>query len=147
MVQHQHNSLDAVFGALSDPTRRAVLESLSKGSLPVTELAQPHSMSLTGFMKHLRVLEDAGLVACSKEGRVVHCTLSAEPMLEPVAWLSQYQQFWTERLDSLARYLDQKEELTRCQTTRSKGDRRSPSPATTTFHPRKSGARGQTRKR
>jgi DNA-binding transcriptional ArsR family regulator len=124
MVQHQHSSLDAVFGALSDPTRRSVLESLTKGSLPVTDLAQPHGMSLTGFMKHLRVLEDAGLVGRSKEGRVVQCTLLPEPMRDAVVWLARYQKFWTERLDSLASYLDQQEEMTRCQTTRSKKGRR-----------------------
>jgi DNA-binding transcriptional ArsR family regulator len=106
MVQYQNDVLDAVFGALAAPTRRAVLESLSKGSLPVTELAHPHSMSLTGFMKHLRVLEDAGLVGRSKEGRIVQCTLLPEPMHDAAAWLSGYQRFWTERLDSLARYLD-----------------------------------------
>src|SRR5678815_233352 len=106
MVQYQSDVLDAVFGALAAPTRRAVLESLTKGSLPVTELAHPHSMSLTGFMKHLRVLEDAGLVGRSKEGRIVQCTLLPEPMHNAAAWLSGYQRFWTERLDSLARYLD-----------------------------------------
>jgi DNA-binding transcriptional ArsR family regulator len=113
MAQHKQSNLDAVFGALSGSTRRAVLESLSKGSLPVTDLAQPHGMSLTGFMKHLRVLEDAGLVSRSKEGRVVQCTLSPEPMRDAVAWLARYRKFWTERLDSLASYLDQGEEQTK----------------------------------
>jgi DNA-binding transcriptional ArsR family regulator len=147
MVQHQYINLDAVFGALSDPTRRAVLESLSKGSLPVTELATPHSMSLTGFMKHLRVLEDAGLVGRSKDGRVVQCTLLPEPMQGAAAWLAGYQQFWSERLDSLARYLDQREELRRGQTTRSQSARRSPLPVTTAPRPRKSGSPGRIRKR
>ena len=100
--------LDLVFAALSDSTRRAVLESLSEGSLPVTELAHPHDMSLPGFMKHLRVLEEAGLVKRSKEGRVVQCTLSAEPLRAAASWLSHYRVFWTERLDSLDRYLKQK---------------------------------------
>ncbi len=78
--------LDAVFAALSDSTRRVVLESLSEGSLPVTELANPHDMSLPGFMKHLRVLEDAGLIERSKEGRVVQCTLSARAWAVPAVW-------------------------------------------------------------
>jgi DNA-binding transcriptional ArsR family regulator len=107
MVKSSAARLDLVFAALSDPTRRAVLESLSEGSLPVTELAHPHDMSLPGFMKHLRVLEDAGLVERSKEGRVVQCTLAPQPMRAAAAWLSHYQTFWTERLDALDRYLKQ----------------------------------------
>ena len=71
MVKYQETQLDAVFAALADSTRREVLRSLSGGSLPVSELAAPHEMSLPGFMKHLRVLEDAGLIARNKEGRVV----------------------------------------------------------------------------
>jgi DNA-binding transcriptional ArsR family regulator len=105
MVQYSPSSLDAVFAALSDPTRRAVLASLSEGSLPVTELARPHPMSLPGFMKHLRVLEEAGLIARSKDGRVVHCTLSAEPMKEAAAWLSHYRRFWEQGFDRLDDYL------------------------------------------
>jgi len=107
MVKSSAATLDLVFAALSDSTRRTVLESLSAGSLAVTELSQPHAMSLPGFMKHLRVLEEAGLVERSKEGRVVHCTLAAEPMREAASWLSRYQKFWTERLDALDRYLKQ----------------------------------------
>lgn len=105
MVQYSDATLDAVFAALSDPTRRAVLASLSEGSLSVTELASPHHMSLPGFMKHLRVLEEAGLIARSKDGRVVHCTLSARPMQEAAAWLSHYEKFWHESLDRLGDYL------------------------------------------
>jgi DNA-binding transcriptional ArsR family regulator len=99
------SNLDAVFAALADPTRRAVLASLSEGSHSVTELAGPHSMSLPGFMKHLRVLEEAGLVARSKNGRVVCCTLSPRPMKEAAAWLSHYERFWKEGLDRLDDYL------------------------------------------
>lgn len=103
-------TLNAVFAALSDSTRRAVLESLSEGTLTVTELAQPHDMSLPGFMKHLRVLEEAGLVERSKEGRVVQCTLAPEPMRDAAVWLSRYQKFWSERLDALDRYLKQQKQ-------------------------------------
>jgi len=102
MVKSSANTLDAVFSALADPTRRMVLESLSEGSLPVSELAYPHNMSLPGFMKHLRVLEDAGLMERSKEGRVVQCTLSAEPMREATSWLSRYQTFWSGSMRSTA---------------------------------------------
>ena len=81
--------LDAVFAALSDSTRRTVLETLGQGGgLTVSELAQPHGMSLTGFMKHLRVLENAGLVSRTKEGRIVRCELLPVPMQEAAAWLS-----------------------------------------------------------
>ena len=110
MVKSSGALLDVVFAALSDSTRRAVLESLSEQSLPVTELAHPHAMSLPGFMKHLRVLEDAGLVERTKEGRIVQCRLAAEPMREAAAWLSRYQKFWTERLDALDRYLKQQKQ-------------------------------------
>jgi DNA-binding transcriptional ArsR family regulator len=105
MVPYSDATLDTVFAALSDPTRRAVLASLSAGSLSVTELASPHGMSLPGFMKHLRVLEEAGLIARSKDGRVVHCSLSARPMREAAAWLSHYERFWEESFDRLDGYL------------------------------------------
>ena len=109
MVKYQDPALDAVFAALADSTRRGILESLSTGGdVAVSELAAPHDMSLPGFMKHLRVLEDAGLVSRTKEGRVVSCTLEAQPMKQASAWMARYEKFWTEKLDSLARYLDRK---------------------------------------
>ena len=86
MVQYQDAVLDKVFAALSDPTRRHVLETLGQGNLAVSELAQPHDMSLPGFMKHLRVLEEAGLIERNKAGRVVSCELSAAPMQQAAAW-------------------------------------------------------------
>jgi DNA-binding transcriptional ArsR family regulator len=88
MVHSDDGTLDAIFGALSDSTRRSVLARLGEGGgLTVTELAQPHGMSLTGFMKHLRVLENAGLVSRTKEGRIVRCELSPLPMQEAAVWL------------------------------------------------------------
>jgi DNA-binding transcriptional ArsR family regulator len=144
MVKYEQ-ALDAVFGALADPTRRGVLEKLAGGSLPVTELAAPHDMSLPGFLKHLRVLEDAGLIERSKEGRVVSCELSAAPMKAAAAWMARYEKFWTEKLDALGRFLYQQEELQTWKEPRSAP--RSPSRATTRSRPRKSGARGRTRKR
>ena len=92
-------------------------------SRAVSELAAPHVMSLPGFMKHLRVLEDAGLVTRTKEGRVVSCTLSARPMKDASVWMSRYEKFWTEKLDSLARYLYQQEEL---QTWKKTGSPKNP---------------------
>ncbi len=111
MVKYSDAQLDAVFAALADPARRGILETLSDGDLAVTELAAPHDMSLPGFMKHLRVLEDAGLVTRNKEGRVVSCALSAAPMKDASSWMSRYEKFWSEKLDSLARFLYQQEEL------------------------------------
>jgi DNA-binding transcriptional ArsR family regulator len=147
MVQYQHAVLDRVFSALSDPTRRHVLELLGQGSLAVSELAAPHGMSLPGFMKHLRVLEDAGLIARNKEGRVVSCELSAAPMKQAATWMSRYEKFWTEKLDSLAGYPYQQEEL---QTWNKPGSPKGPrarSSASTPSHRKGSGARGPTRRR
>lgn len=147
MVKYQDPALDAVFAALADSTRRGILESLSSGAdVAVSELAAPHDMSLPGFMKHLKVLEDAGLVTRTKEGRVVSCTLEAQPMKQASAWMARYEKFWTEKLDSLARYLYQQEEL---QTWNRDWPRspRLPSAATTRSRRKKSGARGPTRKR
>jgi DNA-binding transcriptional ArsR family regulator len=147
MVQYQAGVLDRVFSALSDPTRRQVLESLGGGSLAVSELAAPHGMSLPGFLKHLRVLEEAGLIARNKEGRVVSCELSAAPMREAAAWMQRYEKFWTEKLDSLARYLYQQEELQTWQKPDSPKGPRSPSSDSTPSRRKRSGARGPTRRR
>jgi len=87
MVHFKESQLDLVFAALADSTRRSVLRQLEIGSRSVSELAQPHGMSLTGFMKHLRVLEDAGLISRTKEGRIVRCALSPRPMQEAAVWL------------------------------------------------------------
>ena len=147
MVKYQDPALDAVFAALADSTRRGILESLSNGGdVAVSELAAPHDMSLPGFMKHLKVLEDAGLVTRTKEGRVVSCTLEAQPMKQASAWMARYEKFWTEKLDSLARYLYQQEEL---QVWNKQPGRNpsSPSLAPTRSRPKKSGGRGPTRKR
>jgi len=146
MVKYSDDELDTVFAALSDRTRRHVLEALSGGERSVTDLAAEHEMSLPGFMKHLRVLEDAGLVAREKEGRVVSCELSAQPMKAASHWMSRYEKFWTEKLDSLARYLYQQEEL----QTWNKASGKNPSSSSTgatPSRPRKSGGRGPTRKR
>ena len=146
MVKYKESDLDTVFAALADPTRRGVLETLAGGTLPVSDLAAPSGMSLPGFMKHLRVLENAGLIERSKEGRVVSCELSAAPMKAAASWMSRYERFWSEKLDSLARYLYQQEEL---QTWNKDWPRspRLPSPAATPSPRKKSGGRGPTRRR
>jgi DNA-binding transcriptional ArsR family regulator len=147
MVKYADDELDAVFAALADATRRGILESLSKGELAVTDLAAPYDMSLPGFMKHLRVLEDAGLVSRTKEGRVVSCALEAAPLKEASVWMARYEKFWTEKLDSLARYLYQQEELQTWKIPSSPKGPSSTSAAATRSPRKKSGARGRTRKR
>jgi hypothetical protein len=104
-------------------------------------------MSLPGFMKHLRVLEDAGLIARSKEGRVVSCALSAKPMQKAAGWLAHYEKFWTDKLDSLARYLYQQEEFQTWKKPESGKSRSSPSSGATRSRPRRSGGRGRTPRR
>jgi DNA-binding transcriptional ArsR family regulator len=99
-------SLDSTFAALSDATRRGILARLSRGEASVTELAEPYDMSLPAVSKHLRVLESAGLVRRSKQGRVQRCRLEAAPMKNAAAWIEHYRRFWDAQLDSLQRYLE-----------------------------------------
>jgi DNA-binding transcriptional ArsR family regulator len=106
MVKY-HRRLDATFHALANPTRRAILATLRRGQRPVSVLAAPHKMSLPAVMKHLQVLEHAGLVRQKKMGRVRQCHLSAKPLKQAEAWLSRYRIFWGQQLDSLERYLAQ----------------------------------------
>src|SRR4051812_1923996 len=145
MVKYSDDALDAVFAALSDRTRRKVLAALGGGPRPVNELARPHDMSLPGFLKHLRVLQDAGLVERLKEGRVVRCTLAAEPLHDAAAWLAHYEKFWTERLDALARLLYHEEETRQWQEPAPRSARRSRSSASSTRPRKKSGARSRSR--
>jgi DNA-binding transcriptional ArsR family regulator len=106
MVNYQPDRLDGIFSALSDPTRRAVLARLSEApELSVTTLAEPFAMSLPAVLKHLDVLEGAGLIERRKSGRTVSCRLNAAPMQEAQQWLAHYERFWSSRLDALERYL------------------------------------------
>ena len=93
--------LDTIFAALADPTRRAMLASLSEGECSIGELAAPHAMSFAGASKHVRALERAGLVERRKAGRQHLCRLQAEPLREAGIWLRQWEKFWNERLDIL----------------------------------------------
>jgi len=102
-------SLDSTFGALADPTRRAILASLMLGQASVSELAKPHRMSLPAVMKHIRVLEEAGLVSQEKTGRVRNCRLAPRPLKNAEEWISQYRRFWEGAFDSLERFLNQPE--------------------------------------
>ncbi len=102
--------LDSTFAALADPTRRAILTALSRGEGSVGELARPHQMSLPAVMKHLRVLEQAGLVSHWKTGRVRHCRLAAPALKEAADWLSNYRLFWENQLASLDRFLKEEQD-------------------------------------
>jgi DNA-binding transcriptional ArsR family regulator len=105
MVKYMSQTLDRTFAALSDPTRRAILARLAQSDASVTELAAPFAMSLPAISKHLRVLEQAGLVERTKDGRVHHLRLVARPLHEAAAWIAHYQQFWEQQLAALADYL------------------------------------------
>lgn len=138
--------LDQVFWALSDATRRDVIDRLTRGPASVSELAQPYAMSLPGFMKHLKVLEDAGLLVRAKEGRTVHCELAPGALEDAAMWLAHYEKFWRAQLDALGRYLYHQEEV-QAWTPASRKSPSSGSSATTPSPPKKSGGPGRTRKR
>lgn len=109
MVNFEPVRLDRVFAALADPTRRALLERLEReDALSVSDLARPLPMSLPAVMKHLDVLEGAGLIRRRKQGRTVTCRLTAAPMEDAMGWLARYQRFWTESLDRLAQFVEEK---------------------------------------
>ena len=101
MVQYLPAPLDASFAALSDPTRRGVLEQLGRADASITELADMFHMTLTGMKKHVGVLEQAGLVTTQKVGRVRTCRLGPRRLDEESAWLEWYRQLWDARFDEL----------------------------------------------
>lgn len=105
MVNHPSKRLDTIFLALSDPTRRSILERLAHGEASGTELARPFSISVPAISKHLRVLERADLILHRKDGRTHWFRLAAGPMREATAWLEHYRHFWEAQLDSLDAYL------------------------------------------
>jgi DNA-binding transcriptional ArsR family regulator len=98
--------LDAVFHALGDRTRRALLARLAKRPAMITELANPFAMSLPAVSRHIRVLEGAGLVTRSVDGRMHRCSLNPKPFKTIEGWLSHYRQFWEDNLAALARYVE-----------------------------------------
>src|SRR5512141_2067488 len=101
MVQLQHPHLDASFAALSDPTRRGILERLGHADASITDLAEKFRMTLTGMKKHVGVLEQAGLVTTEKVGRVRTCRLGLRRLEEEAAWIERYRQLWDARFDEL----------------------------------------------
>jgi DNA-binding transcriptional ArsR family regulator len=113
MVQYQRARLDASFAALADATRRGVLEQLGRADASITDLAGRFRMTLTGMKKHVRVLEQAGLVSTEKVGRVRTCKLGARRLEEETAWIERHRQLWASRFDELDNVV---EELKRKET-------------------------------
>jgi DNA-binding transcriptional ArsR family regulator len=104
MVQYLP-TLDRTFSALSDPTRRDILERLGRGPATITELAEPFGMSLTGLKKHIRILEEAELVTTEKIGRTRQCRLGPGQLQDATRWIETYRRGWERRLDKLEGYL------------------------------------------
>ena len=107
MVQYNATRLDASFAALSDATRRGVMEQLGRGDASITDLAEKFDMTLTGMKKHVGVLEQAGLVTTEKVGRVRTCKLVLRKLEEEAAWIERYRQLWDERFDALDQVVDE----------------------------------------
>jgi DNA-binding transcriptional ArsR family regulator len=143
MVKYKPD-LDRTFGALADPTRRALVARLSETQgLSVSELARPFAMSLPAIMKHLDVLSDAGLIVRIKTGRTVACQLNADPMQAAMDWLERYQRFWSEQLDRLAAFVEEES----CQPQPpSPPSQASPSSAASTRRRQRSTKPGPTRR-
>ena len=107
MVQYTQPRLDDAFAALSDVTRRGVLEQLGRADASITDLADRFDMTLTGMKKHVGVLEQAGLVTTEKVGRVRTCRLGPRRLEEEVAWLERYRQLWESRFDALEQVVEE----------------------------------------
>jgi DNA-binding transcriptional ArsR family regulator len=148
MVKYSEGLLDATFGALSDATRRGILARLAQGESSVSELAAPYNISLPAVSKHLRVLENAGLVVRHKDGRVHRCRLIAEPMKNVAEWIERYRLFWEQQFDALARYLEesQREENAKWPAQSQALSRGSKSGECSRRHDRKSSKRGRREK-
>ncbi|HEY7950192.1 MAG TPA: metalloregulator ArsR/SmtB family transcription factor [Solirubrobacterales bacterium] len=107
MVQYS-STLDSTFSALSDSTRRAILERLALGSATISELAAPAGISLTGLKKHVRVLEEAELVSTEKRGRTRHCRLGPKRLEDISRWIEEYRRGWEQRFDRVEEIVERK---------------------------------------
>jgi len=142
-MKQASDALGAVFGALADPTRRAMLERLSHGPSPIATLSEPHDISAPGISKHLRVLEESGLITRTRVGRITHCQLTRRPFADAHDWLERHAAFWEQQFDSLSEYLREAQ----CrQPVPNREPSLSGSRATSTFRVTKSSTRGRRRK-
>jgi DNA-binding transcriptional ArsR family regulator len=105
MVENTQHELDQIFAAVADPTRRAILTTLSRHRATVTELARPFPVSLNAISKHIKVLERAGLVRREVVGRKHYCYFEAQQLRRASAWIEHYRKFWEIRLDALERHI------------------------------------------
>jgi DNA-binding transcriptional ArsR family regulator len=105
-VLNQHASLDLVFSALADPSRRVIVDRLTRGPASVSELAEPLDMTLSAVVQHLAVLQDSGLVRTEKVGRVRTCSIAPETLRTAERWITERRTIWERRLDRLGDYLD-----------------------------------------
>ena len=105
-MRQSRSDMDTIFGALADPTRRAILARLAQGEATVTELAAPHEMSLAAVSRHVHVLAAAGLMSRIRVGKSIRCRLEAGPLREATNWLIGYQSFWEQKLDALGAFLE-----------------------------------------
>jgi DNA-binding transcriptional ArsR family regulator len=121
MVQYTTPRLDASFSALSDATRRGVLEQLGRADASITELAEKFHMTLTGMKKHVGVLEEVGLVTTEKIGRVRTCKLSPRGLAEEAAWIESYRQLWEARFDELDKVVEDLKRKEKVDARRKKG--------------------------
>jgi DNA-binding transcriptional ArsR family regulator len=145
MVNYRTAALDRVFAALADPTRRALIARLGQtDGLSVSELARPFPVSLPAIMKHLDVLSDARLITRRKQGRTVHCRLTAATMKSAMDWLNRYEHFWSDRLSRLGAFLEEGESWPPKQ--QQPPSPASPSNAGTTRRPPRSSPPGPSRK-
>lgn len=109
MLKAPATDLDAVFAAVAHPIRRAIVERLAQGDCTVKELAGPHHVSPPAISQHLRVLEEAGLLEQTPEGRVRRCALKTAPLSAAFSWLVRYRVLWEDRLDAIAEHLEGEE--------------------------------------
>jgi DNA-binding transcriptional ArsR family regulator len=110
MVQYRTSGVNRVAAAISDPTRRAIIDRLARGPARISDIAAPFAMSLTGFCKHVRVLERARLIRRTRRGRENTLELSPEPLRDVALWILRYEQFWRARLDRLEKFFANEKE-------------------------------------
>jgi DNA-binding transcriptional ArsR family regulator len=120
MVQYRLARFDSSFAALSDATRRGVLEQLTRSDASITDLAEKFHMTLTGMKKHVSVLERAGLVATEKVGRVRTCKLGRRALAEEAAWIEGYRQLWAARFDGLDQIIEESKQKEKADDRKTK---------------------------